>query len=115
VPPAVVPASAFQNGDTTKFRGCIVPQDLGHGVDAFFGSPTKAGSYDAMIVTQAQQAATKGATLFSVGTEPDSLAGDTDANVEKDWTDLIADVRTAAPGLNLAYAATWPHVAETTF
>src|SRR5579864_1579098 len=96
---------------TTNFRGFLNPADIN--VGTFFGNPTTPGSYDYMIVNEAKMAAAAGATLFSVGTELDSLA--TNAAYTGEWTTLIADIRAAAPSLKLTYSTTWDTANKVTF
>ncbi len=73
--PATVPAGT-PDGNLVNYRGELESTDIGGDLNAaaFFGSPTTAGSYDNMIVNEAEAAAAAGATLFSVGTELE-LAG----------------------------------------
>ncbi len=108
----VVPQSAYSSGDTVNYRGQLSPSDIN--LKTFFGSPTTAGSYDAVIVAQAKAAQAAGATLFSVGTELDSLANDTDPAVKADWTTLIAAVRAVFTG-KLTYSANWSTANQVTF
>ncbi|MGC2414835.1 MAG: AIDA repeat-containing protein, partial [Stellaceae bacterium] len=96
---------------TDAYRGFLNPADIN--VPVFFGSPTTPGSYDYMIVSQAKTAAANGATLFSVGTELDSLADN--AAYTTYWDNLIADVRAAAPSLKLTFSANWATASQVTF
>jgi hypothetical protein len=110
VTPATVPAAAYGDGDTVNWRAELWPGDIN--VTTFFGSPTTVGSYDYMIVKEAKAAQAAGATLFSVGTELDSLA--TNAAYTGDWDTLIADVRAVFSG-KLTYSATWTTASQVTF
>jgi hypothetical protein len=96
---------------TTSYRGDLNPADIN--VPVFFGSSTTPGSYDYMIVQEAIAAEQSGAKLFAVGVELDSLA-DNPAYTGY-WDQLIADVRSAAPDLQLTYSANWSTSSEVTF
>ncbi|HEV2336832.1 MAG TPA: hypothetical protein VGS13_15110 [Stellaceae bacterium] len=109
--PATLNGTVPAGAGTDNYRGFLNPADID--VPVFFGSPTTPGSYDYMIVSEAKKAAAAGATLFSVGTELDSLA-DNPAYTTY-WTNLIADVRAAAPSLKLTFSANWATASQVTF
>jgi VCBS repeat-containing protein len=115
LPTGVTPASPtpadYDAGNTVNYRGELDPADIN--LATFFGKITTAGSYDYVIYNEAKAAAAAGATLFSVGTELDSLADDPAAT--SDWTGLIASIRSAFPTLKLTYSANWANASQVTF
>jgi VCBS repeat-containing protein len=105
-----VPVGAYGDGDTVNYRGELSPLDIN--IAKFFGSPTTVGSYDYVIVQEAKAAQADGATLFSIGTELDSLADDTAATSY--WKTLITDVRAVFSG-KLTYSSNWATADQVTF
>jgi VCBS repeat-containing protein len=108
----VVPVAAYAAGDAVNYRGELSPSDIN--VAKFFGSDTTAGSYDYVIYQEAKAAQADGASMFSIGTELDSLAISTSTAIKNDWLTLIADVRTVFKGA-LTYSSNWVNAGQVTF
>jgi hypothetical protein len=79
------------------------------------GAPNSAGanaffaSYQSMLVSEADNAAQNGATMFCIGTELDQIAG---PGYKSYWDSIINTIRSKDPTLKLTYAADWNNAAS---
>jgi len=94
--PAYLKGTPYSVGD---WRTYYNPGAAGSaGANAFFAS------YKTMLLQEAQVAAANGATMLSIGTELDQIAG---PSYKSYWDGIISAIRAQDPGLQLTFAADW--------
>jgi glycosyl hydrolase family 113 len=95
-----LPIVRLKKSSKTEWRGKIAPKDE----DAWWRS------YRAFILHASRLSANGGADRFSVGSELLSRE-----RMRDRWADLIEEIRSETPSLELMYSANWDHYREVSF